>query len=95
MTYAKLENGRIQYAPNPIRVENDMIGNPTDDVYVAQGYKPVEYTEPPQVPVGYGTVMSWEETETGIVQTWTLVELPPEELSAEEALDIILGGDSE
>ncbi len=95
MKYAKMENGRIYFAPNPILFGDCIIYNPSGDIYVEQGFKPVEYTEPPETPVGYGTVMTWTETESSIAQTWTLVELPPEELSAEEALDIILGGESE
>ena len=83
MKYAKLINGVIHPAPNPIRVVNVVIGNPPGEVYEAEGYKAVRYTEPPVVAEGYVAVPGWEEQDEEIVQTWT-VELAP--VSEEEAL---------
>lgn len=95
MKYAKLENGRIQYAPNPILIDGNVVGNPGAEVYVGLGYKPVEYVEPPQEPEGYGVAMSWMETDSAIVQAWTLVEMPVEDPTSDELLEIILGVDDE
>lgn len=53
------------------------------------GYKPIIMAEYPS-DGGYYTD-SWTETETEITQVWTAAE-PPEDISADEALDIITGG---
>ena len=61
---------------------------------LSEGYLPVIETEPPEAPEGYYYVSGWEQQGDQIVQIWTLEELPPEpdELTPDEALDIILGG---
>lgn len=89
MTYAKLIDGRPQYAPNPILHGGSYIGNPPGAVYEAEGYKPVRYTEQPEAPSGYYYQETWAETEDAIVQGWELVEVP---ITEDEALDILLGG---
>ena len=43
MRYAKLINGSIYYAPNPILHNGLMRYNPPGSVYEAEGYKPVRY----------------------------------------------------
>ena len=90
--YAKLDRGRLIRAPKMLNVNNTHVYNPTPEQLTAAGYKPVTYTDAPEAPEGYYAEPGWEETADAIVQTWTLQELPPEEMSAEEALDIILGG---
>ena len=59
------------------------------------GYKPVVYTDmPDNTEEGKHWESSWTEEETEIKQVWTFVEDPiyPEpELSAEDALNIIMG----
>lgn len=92
MTYAKLINNTLSLAPNPILHSGSYIGNPPGEVYEAEGYKVVRYTDAPQVEPGYVVVPGWTETEDEIVQTWEIVEAPEPELSADEALDILLGG---
>lgn len=77
MTYAKLIDGKLVFAPNPIRVGGNFIGNPPASVYEAEGYKPVHFNEPPTEPrEGYQWVETWGETDTEIVQDWVLVEVP-------------------
>lgn len=84
MKYAKLIDSYPQYAPNPILVGGNWIGNPPGEVYAEQGYKEVVYTEPPTEPTeGYQWVESWSETDTEIVQGFVLVETP---ITDEEAL---------
>lgn len=92
MKYAKLINNFPVYAPNPILHNGSYIGNPPASIYEADGYKPVRYTEVPEVEPGYVAVPGWTETEDEIVQTWEIVEAPEPELSPDEALDILLGG---
>lgn len=80
MRYAKLINGAIYYAPNPILHNGLMRYNPPGSVYEAEGYKPVRYTDPPTPEPGYTVVPSWVETAEEIVQMWTEEEeLNPDE----------------
>ena len=83
MNYAKLIDGAVVYAPNPIIVGDRQIGIPPGDVYIEQGYKPVRYTDPPVVAEGYVAVPGWEEQAEEIVQTWTVEQVP---ITEEEAL---------
>ena len=92
MNYAKLIDNQPVYAPNPIHIGTRWRVNPPGSVYVAEGYKPVRYTDAPEVETGYEAVPGWREDEDKIVQTWEVVETPEPELSADEALDILLGG---
>ena len=94
MRYAKLINSCPQYAPNPIIVDGRVLGNPTDEMLAKAGYLPVIDCPPPEASEGYYYNPVYEEADGQIVQSWVAEELPPEpdEVSPEEALDIILGG---
>lgn len=92
--YGKLIDGNLRIAPKMLHIGSDNVWNPTAEKYAAAGYKPVEFTEMPEAPDGYSYESGWEEQETAIVQTWTLVELPPD-IPDDEAMAIILGGDGE
>ncbi len=98
MTFAKLILGCPQYAPNPIRIGNDNVGNPPASLYYAQGYKPIREAPYPADPAEIGCRWEalWTEAAESIIQSWVQVPVPPdEELSGDEALRILLGGDSE
>lgn len=90
MTYAKLINGELVAAPRRIRLETHTVFNPPAELLEEQGYKPVRYTEPPEVEEGFVAVPGWEETEEEIVQTWTVE--PEGDISDAEALEILMGG---
>ena len=96
MRYAKLINGYPVFAPNPILHNGMWYGNPPGEVYLEQGYKPVQYTDQPE-PQGVGRYeATWTETDEAIVQGWTWHEATDEdEIDPEEALDLLLGGESE
>ena len=82
--YGKLINGNLQPAPNPIYIDPWWIGNPTPEMLISEGYKPVRFTEPPTEPrEGYQWSETWSETAEEIVQDWVLVEVP---ITDEEAL---------
>lgn len=93
--YAKLVNGTLRRAPNKVTYCNKIIFNPTEEILLDMGYLPVTYTDmPTDAPEGQHYESSWEQTDTEIVQVWTLTDDPiveEPELSAEEALDIIMG----
>lgn len=92
--YAKLIDGQPQFAPNPILHNDTYIGNPPVEILLAEGYKPVTYTEQPE-PLGVGRwVEVWVEDNLNIYNTWEWHEATDEdEISPEEALDMLLGGE--
>ena len=79
MRYAKIIDGNLSIAPNPILYNGLWYGNPPGSVYEAEGYKPVRYTDPPTPEPGYIAVPEWVETAEEIVQMWT-EELNPDEI---------------
>ena len=81
MAYAKLIDGNISFAPRRVIYQGMRIYNPPAAVLLALGYKPVQYTDPPEVPAGYHLQESWVETTEQIVQVWSLV--PDEEVPEE------------
>lgn len=84
MKFAKLINNYPHFAQNPILHNGLWYGNPPGEVYTAEGYKPVRFTDTPTEPgEGYQWVESWSETDTEIVQGWVLVEVP---ITDEDAL---------
>lgn len=93
--YAKLINGTIISAPKTVDYNGKTIFNPPDDVLLDMGYLPVAYTDiPTDAPDGQHYESSWSQTDAEIAQVWELVDNPTEpepELSADEALDIIMG----
>ena len=91
MRYAKLIDGQIQFATRKLTVGEYTVYNPTPEMLIAEGYKPVVYTEPPTVEPGFVAVPGWEERENEIVQIWT-IEQDSGEIDDSEALNIILGG---
>ncbi len=92
--YAKLQNGFLHSAPKTIVLDGKTINNPLPEELEQIGYKQVVYTDmPAEVTEGKHWESSWEEGDV-IRQVWKLVDDPvyPEpDLSAEEALNIIMG----
>lgn len=92
--YAKLQNGFLRSAPKMITLDGKTINNPYPEELEQLGYKPVLYTDMPEATEGKHWESEWEEEETEIKQVWKLADDPvyPEpELSAEDALNIIMG----
>lgn len=84
--YAKLIDGKIRYAPNPIQYNGRDVFTSDPTPY---GYKPVVIPAEPEKE-GYIAVFDgWEETDTEIVQKWRLEEVT--DISDAEALAIITG----
>lgn len=93
--HAKLQNGFLRSAPKTITLDGKTINNPLPEELEQIGYKPVVYVDvPTEVTEGKHWESGWTEEETEIKQVWKLVDDPvyPEpDLSAEEALNIIMG----
>lgn len=80
MKYARLLEGALHYAPNPLHVDGQDVFTTDPTPY---GYKPVVYPEPPHQE-GYVAVFDgWEETEDEICQKWRL-EPEPDEATSED-----------
>lgn len=78
--FAKLSEGALRWAPNPIKINNTWIGNPTPEILITQGYKQVILSNPPEPITETGWWdMVWTETETEILQDWTWRELEESE----------------
>lgn len=93
--YAKIIDNVFTPAPRRIVRGGEQVFNPTNEMLEGLGYKPVTFSEMPEAPEGYYAEAYWSETNGAIEQLWRFVELPPEEPSAEEILNIMLGGDAE
>ena len=94
--YGKLVNGELRGAPRPIRTENGDVFTNDPALLLQYGYKPIITADYPIITADYPSdggyyTESWTETESEIKQIWTAAE-PPEDISADEALDIITGG---
>ena len=94
--YAKLIDGDLVIAPRKMKTtingERYNVYNPPAEMLEADGWLPVVETAKPDAPVGYDYVPVYTEDAGQIVQSWVLVEA---ELSPEQALEIILGGESD
>ena len=82
--YAKLVEGKLRRAPRKLPGDGVTVWNPPDAMYRTAGWKPVQFTEAPEAPDGFYYESTWEEQAEAIVQTWTLVALPPEEATDED-----------
>lgn len=93
--YAKLMSGTLRSAPKKVDYNGKTIFNPPEDVLLDMGYLPVTHTDmPTDASNGQHYESHWEQTDTEIVQVWTLADNPAEpepELSDDEALNIIMG----
>lgn len=93
--YAKLINGTLRSAPKKVDYNGKTIFNPPEEILLDMGYLPVTYTDmPTDASNGQHYESHWEQTDAKIVQVWTLADNlaePESELSADEALNIIMG----
>ena len=66
--YAKLIDGRLEYAPNSIRTDEGLVCNPRPDKLISLGYKEVvcdEQPEPSDPPKHYREVYTEEDDASG------------------------------
>ena len=76
MEYAKLENGKLTKCvifPNGMAVINGRFRkNPTESDILSAGYLPIEETAEPENRDGYIKSSKWVQTDTAIVNKWTV-----------------------
>ena len=79
MTYGKIENEKLIYAPHRIVLGGMQIFNPTADHLTQAGYKPVTETPMPEEPAPEGQHYEASYADSGdtITQSWVLVEDDP------------------
>ena len=90
MEYAKLIRGEAEIAPRVLRDGAYTTYNPPAELLKAHGYKPIQYTAPPETAPGCIAVPGWRDTGEIILQTWT--QEPEDDISDVEVLNILLGG---
>ena len=88
--FAKMIEGMIQFAPSVLSGDGVNVWNPPAEMYLAQGWKPVVFTDEPEAPSGYYYESGWEEQTDEIVQTWTLTPLP-DDIDDAELVNILCG----
>ena len=88
--YGKLIDNELQFAPKVLPGEGVNVWNPPAEMYLAQGWKPVVFTDEPEAPSGYYYESGWEEQTDEIVQTWTLTPLP-DDIDDSELVNILFG----
>ena len=86
--YVKLTDGRLSYAPKKLIIDGTTAYNPTAAMLTAQGWKPLRIEDAPAVEDGYHLEPVYSETETEVVQGWSVVEDGPVEPSIEERLQM-------
>lgn len=87
--YAKLKNNMLQIAPKQVQWEGKTVINPSADKLFALGYLPVQYTDQPSFDDGYYAVSRWVQTETAIVQEWSVLK-ENRPLTAEEVTALLI-----
>lgn len=79
----KLVNGKLEEAPKALRRNIDgkdyITTNPTEEMFLAQGYKYLEEQEKPEINENQALHQVFTETSNTIVRTWEIVDLPPAE----------------
>ncbi len=92
MSFAKLIDGQARFAPNPILIDGNYVGNPGADLLLREGYLPVVDTPYPEAPAaeGFRWVPVWTALDRSIAQSWVQEASP--ELDPAEALNLLLGG---
>ena len=81
MKYAKLIDGYIQYAPKKIKRGETIVYNPTAQMLILLGYKPVTENPMPVCEEGYHCEPFYRETTEEIIIDWNIVEDYVDELT--------------
>ena len=77
VTYGKLVNGQLVPAPNPLRLHNGEVYDPSGYLYAAVGYKLIVDTPVPEAVSKTSCFVShWEEQEGQIIRVWTETDPP-------------------
>ena len=72
MRYAKLIDDQIQFAPRKLIVGEYVVYNPTPEMLIAAGWKPVHIDQYPEEdpPEGYYWAIQWSQDDHNIYGHW-------------------------
>ena len=87
--FGKLDHGILIFAPNKIVKDNYTIYNPTMETLIELGYKIIEKGEMPTYQEGYHVITHYTETDSSIIESYTLEE-DEEAGITEETEDLLL-----
>ena len=87
--YARLVNNDLRQAPNYFVINNMKVWNASEEEYNERGWYLVVLTDEPTTDESHYAKPYWEMINNEIVQQWEIKEVEP---TAEELLEIILGG---
>ena len=87
--YGKIRDNTLEIAPNQLKSDGKTIINPSDEMLIASGYLPVQYSEYPTVEEGYYAVPKWVQTDTAIVQEWD-IKKDNRPLTAEQVTEMLV-----
>lgn len=96
--YARIINGTLELAPNPLVTEWVQIFNPSASQLEESGYKLVVDSEQPPAADGCYFVGGWAEQDGQIVRTWTQTAIPAAEPTTEQriaALEAVIAAQAE
>lgn len=68
--YARLTEGKLEFAPNILFADDVQIINATAEKYIEQGWLPFEKTQPPEAEEGFYYTPVYSEQDGKIVQSW-------------------------
>lgn len=75
-SYARLDRGRFEYAPNILIVGDEQIINASAENYALLGWLPIIRTEQPESGDSFYFTPAYTETDGKILQSWEKVEIP-------------------
>ena len=69
INYGKIVDEQLEYANNPLWIDDKMIANPTAEIYIQHGYKPIKHSEPQQKE-GYYFTSNYKDEGDYILEFW-------------------------
>lgn len=91
-SYARLDRGNFEYAPNIIHIGDRQIINASAEEYAALGWLPIVKTEQPESGDGFYFTPTYTESDGRIIQQWEKHEIPTDETAEKAAaFDILMG----
>ena len=85
--YGKLIDGKLQLAPNPLKVDGKTVANPGKELLLNLGYMPVLVTEQP-CREGYYYIACYKAENNQIIQYWDEYKVE-ETQTLEDRLDVV------
>lgn len=75
MMYGKLIEGEVEFAPNPLKIQDRHVFTSNPEIFEQQGYLPVDFTPAPEVPEGYQLSFKWVLSGKRIVKIWEIKQV--------------------